>query len=442
MANSYVAPVSASQVGSYFVQQYYQILQQQPDYTYQFYNDSSSIVRVDGVTTESASSMQKINELIAPLNFTAIEIKTINSLESLNGGLLVVVSGFVKSKNFSGWRKFLQTFFLAPQEKGFFVLNDIFHFVDEEAINEAPAPGVSEAIHEPLPLQHFAENESDPEPTSSTVAHPEEPQVSSYPLEVEAREYVDSNPVEEEDEVQDYSFQEHQQEHSTVPEPVEEPSSFQQTAEDTVLEILPTNEEPIGEAPKLTYASILRAPKGSSMPAVTVHSPFPKSTPQPFVQQLNAAASAVNEATEDLPDGSLSHEEGVPDRNSSFSSGGTKSIYVKNLPSSISTLEVLEEFKNFGKVKQDGVFLRNRQDGGACYAFVEFEDAQSAQNAVKASPLKMAGRQIFIEMRKPSTNATTRGGRRGGRGRGGRIGGWTSEFDNGRVKSNGFRSST
>lgn len=120
--------------------------------------------------------LQKINEIIAPLNFTAIEIKTINSLESWNGGLLVVVSGFVKSKNFSGWRKFLQTFFLAPQEKGFFVLNDVFHFVDEEAINEAPPSGVSEAIHEPQPPQHFAENESDPEPTSTTVAHPEEPQ--------------------------------------------------------------------------------------------------------------------------------------------------------------------------------------------------------------------------------------------------------------------------
>lgn len=52
---------------------------------------------------------------------------------------------------------------------------------------------------------------------------------------------------------------------------------------------------------------------------------------------------------------------GILDRNSSLGSGATKSIYVKNLPSSISTLEVLEEFKNFGKVKQDGVFLRNRQ---------------------------------------------------------------------------------
>lgn len=81
--------------------------------------------------------------------------------------------------------------------------------------------------------------------------------VSSYPLEMETKEYVDSIPIEEEDEVQDYTYQEHQQEHTTVPEPVEEPSAFQQTAEDTVQEILPAPEEPVGEAPKLSYASIV-----------------------------------------------------------------------------------------------------------------------------------------------------------------------------------------
>lgn len=54
----------------------------------------------------------------------------------------------------------------------------------------------------------------------------------------------------------------------------------------------------------------LRAPKGSSSPAVTVHQRFPKSTPQPFIQQSNAASPAVNEATEDLPDGSLTNEGG------------------------------------------------------------------------------------------------------------------------------------
>lgn len=74
------------------------------------------------------------------LNFTGIEIKTINSLESWSGGVLVVVSGSVKSKDFHGWRKFVQSFFLAPQENGYFVLNDVFHFASEELIHQHPAP--------------------------------------------------------------------------------------------------------------------------------------------------------------------------------------------------------------------------------------------------------------------------------------------------------------
>lgn len=29
----------------------------------------------------------------------------------------------------------METFFLAPQEKGYFVLSDVFHFIDEEQIH-------------------------------------------------------------------------------------------------------------------------------------------------------------------------------------------------------------------------------------------------------------------------------------------------------------------
>lgn len=38
-----------------------------------------------------------------------------------------------------------------------------------------------------------------------------------------------------------------------------------------------------------------------------------------------------------------------------------KSVYVRNLPSDISASEIEEEFKNFGTIKPDGVFLRNRK---------------------------------------------------------------------------------
>jgi len=80
--------------------------------------------------------VQQIHQLIMSLSYTGIEIKTAHSLESWSGGVLVMVSGSVQIKDFNQRRKFMQTFFLAPQEKGFFVLNDIFHFVEEDPVHQ------------------------------------------------------------------------------------------------------------------------------------------------------------------------------------------------------------------------------------------------------------------------------------------------------------------
>jgi len=90
--------------------------------------------------------MQQIHSIVSLLSFTSIEIKTINSLDSWDGGVLVMVSGSVKLKDITGRRKFVQTFFLAPQEKGYFVLNDIFHFVEEGVTYPNMIPVASEAI--------------------------------------------------------------------------------------------------------------------------------------------------------------------------------------------------------------------------------------------------------------------------------------------------------
>jgi len=76
--------------------------------------------------------------LVMSLHYTGIEIKSAHSLESWNGGVLVMVSGSVHTKGLSSGRKFIQSFFLAPQEKGYFVLNDIFHFIDEESVHRLP----------------------------------------------------------------------------------------------------------------------------------------------------------------------------------------------------------------------------------------------------------------------------------------------------------------
>ncbi|KAM1068401.1 hypothetical protein ACFX2B_000368 [Malus domestica] len=57
MASSNPGDVRAVQVGSYFVTQYYQILQKQPDVVHQFYFDGSSMIRVDGDSTKFAAGI-------------------------------------------------------------------------------------------------------------------------------------------------------------------------------------------------------------------------------------------------------------------------------------------------------------------------------------------------------------------------------------------------
>lgn len=63
------------------------------------------------------------------------EILSVDAQESFGGGVVVLVTGFMIGKD-NIKQKFTQCFFLAPQEKGYFVLNDIFRYVDENEIKE------------------------------------------------------------------------------------------------------------------------------------------------------------------------------------------------------------------------------------------------------------------------------------------------------------------
>lgn len=81
---------------------------------------------------------QGISEVLKTLSygdFKSAEITSYDIQESHDGGFLLVVTGYF-TLNERLRRKFTQTFFLAPQENGYFVLNDIFRFVNEsEAID-------------------------------------------------------------------------------------------------------------------------------------------------------------------------------------------------------------------------------------------------------------------------------------------------------------------
>jgi hypothetical protein len=81
-----------------------------------------------------STAPQVISKKIMEMDVAKAEIRTVDSQESLGGGVTVLVTGHLTGRD--GMRcEFSQSFFLAPQEKGYFVLNDIFRFVAD-----GPAP--------------------------------------------------------------------------------------------------------------------------------------------------------------------------------------------------------------------------------------------------------------------------------------------------------------
>ncbi|KAH1191694.1 putative G3BP-like protein [Glycine max] len=219
MATHFPFPLSAAQVGTYFVGQYYHVLETNPELVYQFYSDASTMVRIDGNARDTATAMLQIHALVMSLSFIGIEIKTAQSLESWSGGVLVMVSGSVQLKGYNVRRQFMQTFFLAPQEKGFFVLNDVFHFVEEEPVHH----------HQPVKENGAVNNYG--------FSH-------QQMLRVHDSEHIQEDVVAEESH-----------------------GSFQPTV-DAVQEHVPSAEESPEEPQKHTYASILRVAKGQATPSV------------------------------------------------------------------------------------------------------------------------------------------------------------------------------
>src|SRR6202035_4121720 len=88
-----------------------------------------------------------------------VMLSSVDSLASLNGGIVIQVLGEL-SNNDAPSQKFAQTFFLAEQPAGYFVLNDIFRYIkediesdfeeaDPDSANEIDTPMLHESQHGP-----------------------------------------------------------------------------------------------------------------------------------------------------------------------------------------------------------------------------------------------------------------------------------------------------
>jgi len=175
--------IPKDEVGWYFVEQYYTTLSRSPEKLYLFYNKRSQFVSGQETDKEQVCLGQRaINARIKELDFQDCKVRVTNvDSQASDSNIVIQVIGEMTNKSQSP-RKFTQTFVLATQTNGYFVLNDIFRYlIDEEEDVEAEA----------VPAETAREEEVQQEPAAE-AGFQEPPPTPPAELEVDAKTLTSS----------------------------------------------------------------------------------------------------------------------------------------------------------------------------------------------------------------------------------------------------------
>ncbi|KAL2828138.1 hypothetical protein BJY01DRAFT_133173 [Aspergillus pseudoustus] len=441
--------VAKDEVGWYFVEQYYTTLSRSPDKLHHFYARRSQLVF--GTEAESvpvAVGQRAIQEKIKQLDFQDCKVRVLNvDSQASFDNILVSVIGEISNKQEPS-RKFVQTFVLAEQPNGYYVLNDVFRYlVDDEEVTEDAA--VEAPLEEPE-----LEEPSQPE-VKATADVVEESQVDNEPAVAKVDEKLEeveeaATKVDEEEPAPQTNGTEHPESTEPAatnveaevlkPEEPEEPASPKPTPTSTAQkEVQPPAKEvaPPSKAVPKTWANIASkigsaAPVVPAIPVAAPVKPAPAATPaaQPAAP-APAAAPVPAPATESVPsqpssnDGSGWQTAGHDHKKSQARSAEDQNVlgYIKNVTEKVDANLLRQTLSRFGKLKHFDV---SRQKN--C-AFVEFNDAAAYAAAVAANPHQIGTEQVNVEERRTRGNAyggnSSYGAGRGGaagRGRGDRAG--------------------
>ncbi|KAK3012282.1 hypothetical protein RJ639_012952 [Escallonia herrerae] len=435
---------SAEVVGNAFVEQYYHILHQSPDSVYKFYQDSSVLSRpdADGVMT-TVTTMKGINDKICSLDYTnyKAEIKTADAQDSYKDGVTVLVTGCLTGKD-NLRRKFAQSFFLAPQDKGYFVSNDVFRYVEgSEPLETSKAtnyeindtPSVTSPSLTPHPgsdLYSFVHMIVD-----IGLKYP----LTSFSIFVLEPSYVPDPPVTDQ---ATSHIEENQKIDETTHEPLDDESQL--ASEKVTMDREPHSDENHVSAvteptspsaqegtPKKSYASIVSSQtKKGNAGSIKIYVPANTSKVAPTKTEKQSQAPAPEASVPSAP--SIID---APESSNFQDEGEGHSIYIRNLPLNATVAQLEAEFKKFGPIKRGGVQVRSSKHQGFCFGFVKFEDVSSMHSAIQASPVTIGNHQAAVEIKR----TTTRVGSGRGRFPSGR-GGFRNDSFRGRGTFNGSRS--
>ncbi|KAG2261163.1 hypothetical protein Bca52824_068242 [Brassica carinata] len=339
-------------VGRAFVMQYYEILHKHPQHLHRFYHEISKVGRVgqDGVMRD----------------FYTLELSYPRVSQ---WGFIVLVTGWFTLKD-APKRKFTQTFFLAPQENGYYVLNDILRF------DNGPEALDGDGSLTPFPVTGGIQGSEQAALASVDSVCKE---VSKDNASVAKESILVSDSVNDE-----------------APPDIEK--AYNKIRGDSMKISDPEN------VSKKSYASVVAKDK-SGVSAGSSPSPkqIPKDQELQVISDVSAEQKVKDQCHQVSSDLSPVEKSDAVLRLLTILNMGTirvaegTSIYVKHLPGN-ATIDMLEtEFKKFGAIGNGGVQVISQKGFGYPFGFVEFKDADAAQKAIEASPLMIGGQKAFVE---------------------------------------------
>ncbi|ETW09270.1 hypothetical protein H310_01669 [Aphanomyces invadans] len=458
-------------VGNTFVKQYYNLLTESPEKLHRFYKEESTFSHGHGShPEESVSGQAAINSTILKKHYNGAVVQldhgSIDCQGSQQGGVVVLVTGVITLQR-SSPAHFVQSFFLAVQENGYFVLNDVLRILSIPSAKQqqpvspkkaAPAPSPSKSTQTQAKEQAVTSPKH--QATPAVVLSPPLPASNAPQVEITAHVLSPKHAANPTSPTKKPSTPK-----PSTPKPAagssvtaaaavvhEEPKSVRPASpkKDEKHVVSPKNNKPKQTKPKSHDDERAAAPAPAADPSA------PKSWASLFVggdkkvSAVAAVASAVSakvvsprkkqqptsswddEASAAVispPPAPVSAPSQKPGRPVYFS------LYIKQVPSPTTSHDLKELFKSYGKIAATNV---NESKG---HAFVDFYEEESMRSVLAAVAdgveFSIHGQILNVVERVSKDKASFTSGGRGGRGRGNGEGGYAAGGRGGRGGFNG-----
>ncbi|KAI0881959.1 uncharacterized protein GGS22DRAFT_191688 [Annulohypoxylon maeteangense] len=455
------------EVAWFFVEQYYTTLSKNPEKLHLFYGKRSQFVY--GLEAEVANvsvGRQNIQDRIKQLDFQDCKVR-VSNVDSQASFDNIVIQVIGETSNKAGDpKKFVQTFVLAQQPSGYFVLNDILRYIEEG--DEEPTEVIQDEQAEPatqiIPVAKEEIEEQPVEPVEKPISF--DAGVIDKKLE-EVSAPKDATPTNG-----DVAAETAVGETAAIPEAAKKPEAEaapevpdpEVTAQEVAEEDTKEPEKPSDPSPTPVQARQPPAPAAAAAPvpaqpmkpmtwasrAAAAAGPKPvvplaAKPATPAAAPQSRAAAAAQPAPSQSPTPAQGSEAKAPaatvkETPTEWQTAGNDSKR-QNRPQSISGPQAEKDgtmvYVKYvtDKVQHDELRLALAQHGELIYfdinrqkncAFVEFATPAGYQAALAANPHVVNGENIVVEPRRPKASAyggsnytTGRGGVQGRPGRGG-----------------------